>query len=106
GYSEMRGVVRDTDGAAIPGALVCALELGGFAPNTPCVLTGGSGQFGLQGTSTERFLLHVSAPNHIARTVDVSPQTNGASLRESILVTLKHGGVQVTGSVVDATGGP
>ena len=120
--AQLAGRVRDGDGMAIPGALVCAVAslestetLG--RPQPRCATTDGTGRYRLSDLSTDGIELEATARGFLpsrwrATTADARDERQGSvvrlaanELREGVDFTLNPGGALLRGRVVDATGG-
>src|SRR6201999_3539764 len=100
------GSVRSANGNALARANVCARAL----PNrccalTRCALSEQDGRFELEHISNQVDVLLVSAPGHLPREHTLTAEQADAPSVDPITITLEPGGVEVTGVVVDASGG-
>ncbi len=110
------GTIRNEDGAVISGAQVCATGgshmLGDehfFAPT--CTISGSDGTYTLNGLLPAGYGVHASAPEHRPgqyfdrKTRKYSVKVKPGETKESIDIVLRSGGVLITGTIKDITGG-
>jgi protocatechuate 3,4-dioxygenase beta subunit len=113
------GTIRDLEGAAIPGARVCAFaeqdELHGLGDHRPrCTTTGSGGEYRLEGLWPVRTRVEASAPTFMPGRWQTRDEhgylreqvalTAGRTI-EGIDIALRGGGVRVEGVVRDIAGG-
>jgi hypothetical protein len=100
----LTGWVTDEAGAPIAGATVCAAHSHTrCCQREACTQSAGTGFFRLEpGHSPARRVI-ASAAGYLSRFLVLTERTAGAS---PIQLTLERGGVELSGKVADATGGP
>jgi len=98
------GVVKSTGGSMLPGADICLLSQADFAlePIT-CVRSDSRGSFRLEVDAAPLRLL-VSAPGHRPWTSQILPSVC-APHQDGLVVVLSPGGGELSGVVLDASGG-
>jgi hypothetical protein len=95
------GVVQSTSGAPLAHASVCALHASEPCCGAEsCVLSDRAGRFELDARRADEALLVASAEGYLPVRRRLSEEAT------AVVLTLEPGGSRVTGSVVDASGGP
>lgn len=101
----LSGVVVSGDGSPVQGAEVCAVELvEPCCSSRQCAFSDSGGQFTLHADAGARLLL-ASAKEHTPWRGRLGPIT-GAGSTAPIVITLEAGGAELSGMVLDASGGP
>ncbi len=99
------GIVQSGGVRALPGAQVCSV---GSSPRVevlqPCAVTDAEGLFSLSAAEAVAVALIASAPGHLSRTYPLSAGARAENER-ALVLSLEPGGVTVTGTAVDMTGG-
>jgi hypothetical protein len=100
----LSGVVLSAAGGRLRGAEVCVVESAEpCCSSRQCGQTDAEGRFALRAEPAAGSLL-VSARNHVPRQWPLTARSD-AELAEPLVITLELGGVELSGTVVDATGG-
>jgi protocatechuate 3,4-dioxygenase beta subunit len=120
----IEGTVRDMAGSPIPSAQVCGSAFSGFAffagaddvggdgiGEPSCTTTGADGRFRLSGLLPGRYSVDAGAPRFMPGRYRDARQVTAVRLapgetRSGIDITLRSGGVEVSGTVKDIGGGP
>jgi hypothetical protein len=107
--SGIRGRVSSA-GAAVAGARVCGACVSceaSAAGAAPCAESDGDGNYVLAGLAERGYYVHASAEGYLPSTANGGePIVVAAGTVERIDVELSAGGALLTGTVLDATGGP
>lgn len=127
GTATVSGYVRNPEGAAVPGASVCAdRDVSGGPGNSfslgypvassarrpaRCVVTDDSGRFEVGGLYAGNTVLHAGAPGFMparyAGQRGVAPlHLRPGDVKSDLVIVLEPGGVRVDGIVEDVLGGP
>jgi hypothetical protein len=99
----LSGRVQTVSGVALAGATVCAADASA-KPNelTACALSDANGRFTLQELSASALTLFASRAGYLPLEQTTPARARGVP----IVLVMQEGGARVTGSVVDALGGP
>jgi hypothetical protein len=98
--ASLSGVVLGTGGNPLANASVCAVGTSNVDGAALCVSTDASGQFTLSAVSSDVSALLATAAGYLARRHPL-----GAHGDAKLTIRLERGGAELSGSVVDATGG-
>jgi protocatechuate 3,4-dioxygenase beta subunit len=101
---ERTGIVRAPSGAAKAGATVCASA---FDPRhrVRCTDTDESGRFVMRDLDQTRTDWIATSPGFLPGRIELDAQAAAAWDAAPLVFTLEQGGVEIRGSVIDATGG-
>lgn len=109
----IEGRVVDPDGAGLPHADVCAWPTGLLrdAVGPRCTRADDNGRYALENLRAAEILVSAGAhgfrPGHVSEAPWTPPLRVGPGERRSgIDIVLQPGGAEITGRIVDATGGP
>ena len=98
------GNVRNTNDNAVARATVCAAVEPASLAAPQCTLSDASGRFSLVAASGDSgVFLVASAAGYVPRRQQLSLPASGGE--EPIVITLESGGVEVSGQIIDASGG-
>lgn len=108
--ASLSGTVRSTDGRAIRGAKVCAACSGCNSeqlPPTACTVTDESGRYGLSTSGLRAVVINAVAEEYeLGFAHGGQPLLTRAEPQTGLDIVLSPGGARVSGTVVDALGGP
>jgi hypothetical protein len=103
---EIHGTIRAASGEPIPQASVCAFEVGAACCSSAlCTATNAEGRFTLPVHGTSALALLASAEGYLSKVRALSDEA-AAMPRAGLTIALDRGGEAVSGTVVDASGGP
>ena len=108
--ASLSGTVRGTDGRAIEGAKVCAACTGCSSeqlPPTACTATDASGRYGLSTSGLRAVVVNAVADGYeLGFAHEGKPLLTRAEPQTGLDIVLSPGGARVSGTVLDALGGP
>jgi hypothetical protein len=108
--ASLSGTVRSTDGRAIEGAKVCAACTGCSSEQLPpaaCTVTDGSGRYGLSTSGLRAVIVNAVADGYgLGFAHAGQPLLTRSEPQTGLDIVLAPGGARVSGTVLDALGGP
>jgi protocatechuate 3,4-dioxygenase beta subunit len=103
--ASIRGGVADPAGTPIAGARVCADPTIVFGLDPACATTGADGSYAIEVLATT-YEIAAAAPKFHVAAYREPIRLHAGEARAHVDLVLKPGGVEVTGTVADITGGP